>query len=299
MTDVSFERLCSIAGKEAVRREEPMRKHTSFRIGGPADCFITVKDPAVLTELVAFCRQEGLPYFILGRGTNLLVKDEGFRGVILYTGEMNGFSFDGTVLTAAAGALLSELALSSAKRGLGGLEFAAGIPGTLGGGITMNAGAYDGEMKDVVLSAEVYFPEEGTRTLPVEELALGYRTSIIKNGGPVVLSARLQLREKEPELIKERIQELARARAEKQPLEYPSAGSAFKRPEGYFAGKLIADAGLKGYHIGGACVSKKHAGFIINTGGATEGDVRKLIDHIILTVQDRYGVTLEPEIKFI
>ena len=298
--DGLYDRLIQIAGEDAVFRNEPMSKHTSFRIGGPAEYYIAPKTEECLKALEEYCAGQEVPCCVIGNGTNLLAADEGIRGVVISTCEgLSDVCFAEAAVTAQAGILLSKLAAEAAKRSLTGLEFAAGIPGSLGGGVTMNAGAYGGEMKDILVSADVYVPGEGIRTFTAEELKLGYRTSIIKEKGYTVLSAVLQLKNGDEDAIRAKMAELKEARVSKQPLEYPSAGSAFKRPEGYFAGKLISDAGLKGFSVGGAQVSEKHAGFIINTGGATAKDVKALINHIIQTVQEKFGVTLEPEIRFI
>ena len=298
--DGQYDRLIQIAGEDAVFTDEPMSRHTSFRIGGPADYFITPKTEESLKMLEEYCRKQELPFCVIGNGTNLLVSDEGVRGIVISTCDgMTGLCFEDLQVTAQAGVLLSKLANAAAKKSLTGLEFAAGIPGSLGGGITMNAGAYGGEMKDVLVSADVYVPGEGIITFAADELKLGYRTSLIKEKGYTVLSAKLQLEEGDEAAIRARMDELKTSRVSKQPLDYPSAGSAFKRPEGYFAGKLISDAGLKGCTIGGAQVSEKHAGFVINRGDARSSDVLLLIDHIKAVLLERFGVEIETEVVYV
>ena len=241
-----------------------------------------------------------LPYFILGNGSNLLVSDQGYRGVIIQLDRnMEEITVDGTEIRAAAGALLSSIAVVARRASLAGFEFAGGIPGTLGGAVVMNAGAYGGEMKDVLKEVTVMTGNGEIRVIPASELEMGYRTSIIKKAGYLVLGATISLKEGNLEEIKALTRELSEKRTSKQPLEFPSAGSTFKRPEGYFAGKLIMDSGLRGYQIGGARVSDKHCGFVINAGDATAQDVVALMDHVIEVVREKYGVTLEPEVKFL
>lgn len=279
---------------------EPMSKHTSFRIGGPADLFVQPANEEELWNALHLARQEKVPFFIVGNGSNLLVSDEGFRGMILHTGGMLKDIFvEGDVIYAQAGALLSTVAKTALEHGLAGMEFAAGIPGTLGGAVCMNAGAYGGEMKDILLDAEVLTQEGERLVLPVEELDLSYRHSVIFEKNYVVLAAHIRLSRGDTAEIKNRMNELAGARRDKQPLEYPSAGSTFKRPEGYFAGKLIQDAGLKGYTVGGAQVSEKHSGFVINRGGATAEEVRFLIRQVQQKVRSQFGVELEPEVRML
>lgn len=279
---------------------EPMSKHTSFRIGGPADLFVQPANEEELWNALHLACQEKVPFFIVGNGSNLLVSDEGFRGMILHTGGMlKDISVEGDVIYAQAGALLSTVAKTALEHGLAGMEFAAGIPGTLGGAVCMNAGAYGGEMKDILLDAEVLTQEGERLVLPVEELDLSYRHSVIFEKNYVVLAAHIRLSRGDTAEIKNRMNELAGARRDKQPLEYPSAGSTFKRPEGYFAGKLIQDAGLKGYTVGGAQVSEKHSGFVINRGGATAEEVRFLIRQVQQKVRSQFGVELEPEVRML
>ena len=249
---------------------------------------------------VKICQEEQIPYFILGNGSNLLVSDRGYRGVIIQMDRnMGKIQVEGTEIQAAAGALLSSIAVAARRESLTGFEFAGGIPGTLGGAVVMNAGAYGGEIKDVLKEVTVMDGDGKIFTLPASELEMGYRTSIIKTAGYLVLSARIALSEGKEEDIKARTRELSEMRTQKQPLDYPSAGSTFKRPEGYFAGKLIMDSGLRGYSVGGAMVSEKHCGFVINKGNATAEDVVSLMKHVTEVVQEKYGVTLEPEVKFL
>ncbi len=296
----AIEELRGVLGSSAVRLEEPMKAHTSFRIGGPAELFLTPENAGQLAETILILRQHEIPVFILGNGSNLLVRDKGIRGaVIQLSGRMSALETDGTALYAEGGALLSAAAAKAAEAGLTGLEFASGIPGSIGGAVIMNAGAYGGEMKDVLESVDVLTRDLRRETLPVEQLGLSYRHSSLAERGDIVLGARFRLERGEPQAIQARMAELAEQRREKQPLQYPSAGSTFKRPEGYFAGKLIQDAGLKGKTIGGAQVSEKHAGFLINTGNATAGEMLELIAFCQRTVEEKFGVRLETEVKIV
>ena len=294
------EKFCELLGKDKVLFEEPMSSHTTFRIGGPAEVFLMPESYEQIRSALALCREEGVPYFVLGNGSNLLVSDSGYRGVIIQMDRnMGDIELKGTEIRACAGALLSSVAAAARKASLTGFEFAGGIPGTLGGAVVMNAGAYGGEMKDVLREVTVMTKEGDIRVIPSDRLELGYRTSIIKKTGYLVLEAVISLEKGAPQAIQEKTKELASKRTEKQPLDYPSAGSTFKRPEGYFAGKLIMDSGLRGFRVGGAQVSEKHCGFVINTGGATAKDVKELMDHVIRTVKENYNITLEPEVKFL
>ena len=304
--DEFYRALCRAAGEEQVKRQESMALHTTFRTGGPAAFFASVKTEEELRQTVGACREYQVPYYMLGNGSNLLVGSAGFPGVMIrLDGELKEWRIlreeeDGRVLLkAGAGLLLSKIGRAALEEGLTGFEFAAGIPGTLGGAAVMNAGAYGGEMKDVLTEVTVMDEEGEIITLPADKLELGYRTSIIKTAGYIVLEAKLQLKKGNPEVIRETMKDLTIRRTTKQPLEYPSAGSTFKRPEGYFAGKLIMDSGLAGYQVGGAQVSEKHCGFVINAGGATARDVRTLMDNVRDIVYKKYGVTLEPEVKFL
>lgn len=293
-------RFCGIVGSDNVYFEEPMKKHTTFRIGGAADYYLCPHTPEEIREIIQVCREEQIPWFVIGNGSNLLVSDSGYRGAVIQI--YRNFSrvvCEETVIRAQAGALLSQIAAQAQKSSLTGFEFAAGIPGTLGGAVTMNAGAYGGEMKDVLKSATVLTGDGQIRRLSAEELKLGYRTSIIKSGEYTVLEAEIGLERGDEEKIRSRMEELREQRKTKQPLEYPSAGSTFKRPQGYFAGKLIMDAGLRGFCVGGAQVSEKHCGFVINTGDATAADVVGLIREIQRRVEEQFGVKLEPEVRFL
>ena len=277
---------------------EPLAPYTTFRVGGAAEGLFLPKDSEALREAVRLAREEELPLYIMGNGSNLLVSDRGLRGLVIRIGkEMSRVTVTGNRLFAEAGVSLAKLSNEALSAGLTGLEFASGIPGTLGGGIVMNAGAYGGELKDVVTHV-TYLTDDGeVKELPAEELSLGYRTSRFQSGGGVVLSACMTLREGDPNEIRARMQDYANRRKEKQPLEYPSAGSTFKRPEGYFAGALIENAGLKGFSVGDAAVSEKHAGFVINRGNASAQDVYTLIRAVQDKVEADSGVRLEPEVK--
>lgn len=294
------EELTELLGNDRVLTNEPMSRHTTFRIGGPADLFLLPNTIEEIKKIREICIREQEPYFILGNGSNLLVSDSGFRGVIIQTyRNLAQIQVEGDCIRAQAGTLLSGIAQAARAASLTGFEFAAGIPGTLGGAVVMNAGAYGGEMKDVLKEATVLDGEGQIRRIPVQELAMGYRTSVIKEAGYTVLEAVISLKKGDPKQIRETMKDLAQRRISKQPLEYPSAGSTFKRPEGYFAGKLIMDSGLRGYTHGGAQVSEKHCGFVINAGGATAKDVCELMEHVQDTVYEKYNVKLEPEVKFL
>ena len=289
-----------LLGEEKVRISEPMNRHTTFRIGGPADYFLLPSTAEEVKKILEICKEKELPYFILGNGSNLLVSDEGYCGVIiqLYR-NYGGITVEGTNIRAGAGALLSQIASAAKNASLTGFEFAGGIPGTLGGAVVMNAGAYGGEMKNVLKEVTVMTEQGEIMTIPAEKLEMGYRTSLVKKAGYLVLEAVISLKAGDVEEIKAIMKDLTEKRVSKQPLEYPSAGSTFKRPEGYFAGKLITDAGLRGYQVGGAQVSEKHCGFVINKGNATAADVCGLMKDVQEKVQEQFGVTLEPEVKFL
>jgi len=281
-----------------LKTNEPMCQHTTFRIGGPADFYAEPESKEELIRLVMSCRKEHREFSVIGNGSNLLVGDRGYRGMVIALGKsFSGICVSGNEIEAEAGALLSAIAAAAMKESLAGMEFASGIPGSLGGAVVMNAGAYGGEIKDI-LSGVTVLEEDGTekKVLP-EELALGYRSSNVLSRNRIVLSAKFSLKPGKQEEISSLMHELNERRREKQPLEYPSAGSAFKRPAGFFAGRLIQDAGLSGFSVGGAKVSEKHCGFIINTGKATAEDVRNLIREIQERVFLSSGVRLEPEIK--
>lgn len=293
------EELCGILGSENVLKEEPMKNHTTFRVGGPADWLLTPTEEEQIRDVVNLLRAEKVPYYVMGNGSNLLVGDKGYRGVIIQLGKNLSqirMTEEG-VLYAQAGALLSKIAAEAFAQSLTGFEFASGIPGTLGGAVMMNAGAYGGEMKHVLKDALALTADGELRVLPVEQMALGYRTSIFAQNGDIVLSAQIRLQPGNPEEIRAYMDELKEKRMTKQPLEYPSAGSTFKRPEGYFAGKLIEDTGLRGFQVGGAQVSEKHCGFVINKGQATAADILSLIEQVSDRVEAKFGVRLEPEVK--
>ena len=292
--------FAEIVGTENVFLQEPMEKHTTFRIGGPADYYLCPRSKEEVRKLCEVCREFESPSFILGNGSNLLVSDKGYRGAVIQIYKnMNAVSTEGNRIHAQAGALLSAVSNHAMKNGLAGMEFASGIPGTLGGAVVMNAGAYGGEMKDILESVLVMEQDGTFSEIPAGQLKMGYRTSIIKEKGCVVLEAVLRLYPDSPEAIKLRMDELKEKRIAKQPLEYPSAGSTFKRPEGYYAGKLIMDAGLCGYRVGGAQVSEKHCGFVINRERATAADVLHLMKNVQEIVESRFSVQLEPEVKFL
>lgn len=293
-----YNQLIQIIDKDRVLVDEPMRKHTTFRVGGNADYFVMPRTTQEVQQVVALCKNENLPYYILGNGSNLLVGDKGYRGVIIQIyKEMNTITVEGECIRAQAGALLSKVGSVALETELTGFEFAAGIPGAVGGAVVMNAGAYGGEMKDILASATI-LKEDGTiLTLQNEELELGYRTSVITKKNYIVLEAEYQLQRGNKVEIRAKMDELKKQRVTKQPLEYASAGSTFKRPEGYFAGKLIQDAGLRGFQVGGAQVSEKHCGFVINKGDATAADIVELMRQVSEKVYQEFGVTLEPEVK--
>lgn len=300
MTDRISRRFCEIVGENKVLEQEPMARHTTFRIGGPADYFVELGSIEQIRAAIQVCREENLPWFVLGRGSNLLVSDKGYRGVILSIyKDFQKTEIQGETVTVQAGVLLTTLSGKVLDASLTGLEFASGIPGTIGGAVVMNAGAYGGEMKDIVRKVTVLDQDGGMRTLTCGEMQFGYRTSLAKKKGYIVLGAELTLKQGEKEKIREEMQTLKAKRIEKQPLEFPSAGSTFKRPEGYFAGKLIMDAGLRGAAVGGAQVSEKHCGFVVNTGNATAADVRELMRQVQGKVQEQFGVHLEPEVRFL
>lgn len=293
-----YEDAKMILGEEDIRKNVPLSTMTTFRVGGPADYVACPKTAEQIAALLKLCSGNKIPFFVLGNGSNILASDDGYRGVIIcvLTG-MNQIITDGCTVKAQAGAQLIKAAHEAAKHGLTGLEFASGIPGTIGGAIYMNAGAYGGEMKDVVRRVTAMDYSGNIYNMSCDEMDFSYRHSIVQDRKLIVLSAEFQLETGKQEEIDSRISELAEARRSKQPLEYPSAGSTFKRPEGYFAGKLIADAGLKGFSIGGAQVSEKHSGFVINKGGATADDIMKLICHVKDEVNSQFGVVLETEVK--
>lgn len=292
--------LREAAGTGCILEKEPMSEHTTFRIGGPTDILAVPDTIEKAAAIIRICREQQYPYYVLGNGSNLLVSDQGYRGLILQLyRNLSEITVEGEEITVQAGAMLSVIAKKALAGSLTGFEFASGIPGTIGGAAVMNAGAYGGEMKDVLVSVTVLTKENEIRTVPVEELQLSYRHSVIPEKEWIVLGAKLRLQKGDEEQIRSRMEELKEQRVTKQPLEYPSAGSTFKRPGGYFAGKLIMDAGLRGFTVGGAQVSEKHCGFVVNRGGATAADVRQLMNEVSAVVKEKFGVTLEPEVKML
>lgn len=300
--------LIAILTEKNVKLQEPMKQHTTFKIGGAADYFVTPDTTEQLKQVILLCRKGNIPYYVIGNGSNLLVADKGYRGVIIRLCRnldrltiMDSADAGNTEhrIKAGAGIMLSRLASEAAGMGYTGLEFAGGIPGTLGGAVTMNAGAYGGEIKDCIESVSVMNEQGDITVLSKDELLLGYRTSVIQKKNLIVLEAVFVFETGDREQIKEKMAEYNRLRRQKQPLEYPSAGSTFKRPEGYFAGKLIMDAGLGGFRVGGIMVSGKHCGFVVNTGDGTASEARQLIKEVDRIVYDRFQVHLEPEVRFL
>lgn len=278
---------------------EPMKKHTSFKIGGPADLFVTPGSEETLQRVVELCRMEEIPLFVMGSGSNLLVSDDGVRGVVLHTGGLSDLTVSGCEIVCGAGVRLSQLCSAAAEQALSGLEFAWGIPGSCGGAAYMNAGAYNGEMKDVVIECRHVSPDGEIGKLSGDGLEFGYRHSAYAGNGCVITSVRMQLTMGDQGMIRRKMDDLLMRRRDKQPLDMPSAGSVFKRPPDHFAGTLIEQCGLKGLKIGGAMVSEKHAGFIVNTGDATSSDVRRLIERIKNDVFLQTGVELHCEIRYV
>ena len=294
-----MELLKEILPQDCVAENENMSKHVSFRTGGAAKVFVTPRNSGDIKEIISALQSAGEEYTVIGKGSNLLVSDLGYDGVIICIGKnMSDIQTDGCRITAQSGALLSAVAMTALKNSLTGFEFASGIPGSLGGAIVMNAGAYGGEMKDVVVSTEYISPDGNIRTVSGNRHGFGYRQSMFGKDD-IVLSSVIELSRGDKVQIRDKMRELNGRRREKQPLEYPSAGSTFKRPQGYFAAKLIDDAGLRGYRLGGAAVSDKHCGFIINRDNATSSDIYNLMKHVQKTVSDKFKVTLEPEVRMI
>ncbi|WP_026517528.1 UDP-N-acetylmuramate dehydrogenase [Butyrivibrio sp. MC2021] len=297
MKEELLESLRGILSEENILIDEPMSRHTTFKTGGPARLFIRPDNRQQLLEALDIIRKSGEQHYILGNGSNLLVSDKGYEGVIISLSNLKNLEVvDETRIRAEAGCLNSQIAALARENSLTGFEFAAGIPGTIGGAMIMNAGAYGGEMKMITESVTVLSPEGEIEIFSNEAMEFSYRTSAIKNKGYVVLEVILSLEKGDKDAIIATMNDLALKRKEKQPLEYPSAGSTFKRPEGYFAGKLIEDAGLRGYQVGGARVSDKHCGFVVNMGEATSADVYRLICDVKEKVLENSGVTLEPEV---
>lgn len=285
--------------EDNVIADAQMKNYVHFRVGGAADILLIPETKEQVINSIEICRSNNVPFYVVGNGSNLLVRDGGIRGVVIKLGDVKNILVEGDKVNAECGALLKEVSSAGLSNSLTGFEFACGIPGTVGGAVFMNAGAYHGEISDVIESADVIDNEGNVITLNKEELELGYRSSSVMKKGYVVLSAIFKLQSGEEEKIKERVDDLTFMRESKQPLEYPSAGSTFKRPEGYFAGKLIQDAGLKGFTLGGAAVSEKHSGFVINKSGATAKDIIDLIHHIQDEVKKQFGVELHPEVRII
>ncbi len=294
-----IEALSAIAGAHQILENEPMSRHTTFKVGGPADVLFLPESEEQLIQAIAIAKDAGIPCIVIGNGSNLVVRDGGIRGLVIALGEgMAAIVRSGDTITAWAGASLARVSAFAQASGLAGLEFASGIPGTLGGGCAMNAGAYGGQLSDVLIDARMLL-DDAVKTLTVEDMQMGYRTSLPLREGGIVISARFALTPDNPESIAERMRELNARRREKQPLNRPSAGSTFKRPEGHFAGALIEQSGLKGYRVGGAQVSEKHAGFIVNAGGATAKDILTLIGIVQDEVLARFGVHLETEVRIL
>lgn len=302
MNEDFYQNLKNILKEEQILIEEPLAKHTTFQIGGPAEFLLLPENNNQVATLFKLCKEKNMPFYVIGNGSNLLVSDKGYRGTIIKIGQnMSNIVIQESdcLVQAGAGVLLSKLASVIAEHELTGFEFASGIPGSLGGAVTMNAGAYDGEIKDSIIGATVVDQLGNIIFLDKEELQLRYRKSIIQDKNYIVLDASFVFGPGNKEDIRNKMNDLNERRRDKQPLEYPSAGSTFKRPEGYYAGKLIMDAGLRGYRVGNAQVSEKHCGFVINKGGATAADVMKLITEVRQTVFDKFGVMLEPEVRLL
>lgn len=306
-----LDELKNISDGIRVLTDEPMDGHTTFKVGGPADYFVVPDSVQSVVDVIRLCKKTGTPCFVIGRGSNLLVTDKGYRGVIVciydtlddvkteFAGKSDDSDDEYAIITAGAGIMLSKLAKTAAQSELTGLEFAGGIPGTLGGAVAMNAGAYGGEIKDCIQSAVVVDDEQNVITLTKEQLELGYRESIVKQKGYIVLSATFKLKKGDAAQIIATMNDFNARRRDKQPLEHPSAGSTFKRPQGMFAGKLIQDSGLAGYRVGGACVSDKHCGFVVNDNGGSAADIMQVIKDVQRTVKDKFDVELEPEVRII
>ena len=298
MNEIFFRDLQRIAGEERCFAEEKMRRPNTFRVGGPAEYYVRPRRIQV-AEIVALCQAYDVPWLVIGNGSNLLVGDRGIRGLVLELGQEAAIvTVEDNVIKAQAGALLSATAREAAKCSLTGMEFASGIPGTIGGAVVMNAGAYGGEMSQIVRKATVLTPKGVEKELSLEELDFGYRHSSIPEHHYIVLDVELSLQQGDAQQIQERMAELRSQRLQKQPLEYPSAGSTFKRPEGYYAGRLIQDAGLRGYRVGDAQVSEKHCGFVINRGQATAAEIRQLISDVQKQVEAQFGIRLDTEVRF-
>lgn len=298
MKEIDIEKIKEITGEENVSEGEIMAPHMSMKVGGAADIFATPSDTGTLGRLIAYVNENDIPYYIIGNGTNVIIRDEGYRGVIICIKDsLREIRVDGEKIFAQAGVSLKALADAACGASLTGLEFASGIPGSLGGAVTMNAGAYDGEMKDVITAVYAIDKAGNEKVFTADEAQFSYRHSIFSDGDYMVTGAEITLAGGDQAQIREKMDELNRRRAEKQPLEYPSCGSTFKRPEGYYAGKLIMDSGLAGARVGGASVSRKHCGFVINDRNGTAVDVLGLIKLVQRTVKEKFGVELECEVK--
>lgn len=295
-----YDGLIGILDKEDIKIDEPMKKHISFRVGGPADILVKPRTEDQIKDVITLLKKEEVPYLVIGNGSNLLIKDGGIRGVVVEISDnFNKFEIDGNIVNAQSGVLLAVLGKAILGAELKGFEFAAGIPGTLGGALTMNAGAYGGEMKDIVKSVKVMDEEGNIKELTNEQMEFGYRKSTVIKNNYIVLSAEIQLEDGNYDEIKELMADLAQRRVKNQPLNLPSAGSTFKRPEGHFAGKLIDDAGLRGLTLRGAQVSEKHCGFVVNMGEAKAKDLLDLMYIVKSTVYNKFGINLEEEVKIL
>ena len=282
-----------------IQLDAKMSEHIYFKVGGPVDILLTPSNAEQVKKSISICKENNIPFYVIGNGSNILVRDGGIRGVVIELSNINDITVKENKIKAECGALLKDVSITAAKESLTGFEFACGIPGSVGGAVFMNAGAYDGEISFVIESAEVINENQEIITLNKDELDLGYRQSVVMQKGYVVISATFALTKGDKEKIDNRISELTARREDRQPLEYPSAGSTFKRPEGHFAGKLIQDAGLKGFTVGGACVSEKHAGFVINKNHGTAKDVLDVIKHVQEEVKRQFGVDLHPEVRIL
>ncbi|AFA49446.1 UDP-N-acetylmuramate dehydrogenase [Acetobacterium woodii] len=292
----TIEELKAVLAAENISENEPMKNHTSFKVGGPADLFLRPQSKEELEKVLKICKASGKPFYVMGNGSNLIVRDGGYSGIIINTKALNLVKVEGETLIAEPGISLKDLANIALEEKLTGIEFASGIPGSLGGAVTMNAGAYDGEMKKIITSIQV-ITEDGTiKTIPQAACAFGYRSSVLQANNWVLSSVEIQLKHGNYQEIKDKMLDLNTQRATKQPLEYPSAGSTFRRPEGYYAGKLVQDAGFRGHRVGGAQVSEKHSGFVINRDGATAADILNLIGAIQAGVSSQFGVELKTEV---
>ena len=295
-------KLIDINGEKQVAESEPMSRHTTFRIGGPAKVFVSPDNIEKIIKTIELLKNEKCDYFILGNGSNILAADEGYDGVVVSTENLKNLNIEReesneTFIYAEAGVMLSRAAVLASESLLTGLEFAGGIPGTVGGAVSMNAGAYGGEIKDIIVSADVLMSDGTVVKLTRDELELSYRSSIVQKEKMIVLSAEFALKKGNKSEILDKMKDFSQRRRDKQPLEYASAGSTFKRPEGYFAGKLIDDAGLRGYRVGHVMVSDKHCGFVVNMGGGTCEEAKAVINHVREEVDKQFGVTLEMEVR--